>query len=166
MNVDLARRYGRAEGGARVVDDAPVNRPRATTVEAAMGPEGPLAVSTWAGGTTKARFLGWVRGELAPLLRAGDVVAMDNLSAHRAAGVADAVRARGARVLYLPPYSPDLNPVEKMWSKMKALLRGLRARDPGALPGAVGWALAQVTPSDCAGWFRSCGYAVEVPSTA
>lgn len=159
MNVGLARRYGRAQGGARVFDDAPVNRPATTTVEAAVGPGGPLGAATWRGGTTKARFLSWVRSALAPLLREGDVVVMDNLSAHRADGVAEAVEARGARVVYLPPYSPDLNPIEKMWSKMKALLRGERVRDPGALPGAVARALARVTPSDCAGWYRSCGYA-------
>ena len=156
----MARRYGRAEGGARVVDDAPVNRPSVTTVEAAMGPGGPVAARTWAGGTTRERFLAYVRDALAPALRAGDVVVMDNLSAHRAQGVREAVEARGAKVVYLPPYSPDLSPIEKMWSKVKALLRGLRARDPGALPGAVAWALSKVTPSDCEGWFRSCGYSV------
>lgn len=156
--MGLARRYGRARGGARVFDDAPVNRAAATTVEAAVGPPGPLGAATWRGGTTKEGFLSWARCTLAPLLREGDVVVMDSPSAHGADGVAEAVEARGARVVCLPPYSPDLNPIERTWSKMKALLRGERVRDPGALPGAVARALSRVTPSDCAGWYRSCGY--------
>ena len=154
----MARRYGRARGGARCVGSVPRNTPPATTLASSVRLDGTTAWAAWRGGTTKARFLAFVRGVLAPSLREGDVVVMDNLSAHRADGVAEAIEARGASVLYLPPYSPDLNPIEKMWSKVKAALRAAGARTEGALAAATAAAMASVTPSDCRGWFKSCGY--------
>lgn len=158
FNVDMARAYARARGGARAVDHAPENTPAATSVVASVRLGAEVAWDSWGGGTTKGRFVGYVRDVLAPTLRPGDVVVLDNLSAHHAKEVAEVVGAAGASVLFLPPYSPDLNPIEKMWSKVKALVRGLRARDVGPLTRAVAFALSKVTPSDCVGWFRSCGY--------
>jgi transposase len=91
---------------------------------------------------------------------AGDVVVMDNLSAHKVKGVREAIAACGASVLYLPPYSPDLNPIEKCWSKLKSLLRTVGARTREALEAAIGEVIKQVTEADAEGWFGSCGYSV------
>ena len=111
--------------------------------------------ATWHGGMTWAGFLGWVCSSLSPLLRADDVAVMHNLSTHRAAGVAETIGGRGARAVYLLHCSPDLNPIEKMWSKMKTLFRRERVCESGV----VARALSRVTPSDCVGWYRSCGCA-------
>jgi len=103
-------------------------------------------------------FLAFVGQVLGPALRPGDVVVMDNLPAHKVAGVREAVEARGARVLYLPPYSPDLSPIERMWSKVKKLLRDAAARTQQALEAAIAKALDAVTSDDARNWFRGCGY--------
>ena len=95
---------------------------------------------------------------LAPSLRPGDIVIMDNLRAHQSSEVIDLIHARQAEVRFLPSYSPDLNPIEKMWSKVKQLLRVLKARTEDALFEAIGTALCLVTADDARGWFRSCGY--------
>ena len=91
-------------------------------------------------------------------LHAGDIVVMDNLSSHKAAGVREAIEAKGASLLYLPPYSPDLNPIEAMWSKVKQSLRGAAARTSHVLLRAIGDALRSVTLDDCQGFFKGCGY--------
>lgn len=117
------------------------------------------ACTTFEGGTTGTRFLEFVREHLVPILRSGDIVVMDNLRAHHATGVKEAIRAAGADVLYLPPYSPDLNLIELCWSKVKALLRLLGARTVSTLKQAVRDAIAGVTLSDAEGWFLHCGYA-------
>lgn len=158
VNVDMARAYSRARGGARAVTAVPAGTPTSTTVCAAVRLDGTVVHATWTGGTTGERFVAWVREALAPALRPGDVVVMDNLGAHHVAEVEEALREAGAEARYLPPYSPDLNPIEKMWSKMKALMRGWAVRAADALPGAVGDALSLVTASDCEGWYKSCGY--------
>jgi len=103
-------------------------------------------------------FRAYVCEVLAPQLRAGDVVVMDNLTPHKASGVRQAIEAVGAELHYLPPYSPDLNPIENMWSKVKGKLRSLAARSIDSLHDAIGTALATVTPDDCIGFFRHCGY--------
>lgn len=95
---------------------------------------------------------------LAPNLKPHDIVVMDNLSSHKAKGVAEAIHAVDADVWYLPPYSPDLNPIEKMWSKVKAILRSIKARDFKTLIDAIATALRKVTPADLSGYFQSCGY--------
>jgi transposase len=93
-----------------------------------------------------------------PTLKAGDIVVMDNLSAHKNQKVRDLIESAGAELWFLPPYSPDLNPIEKMWSKIKAILRALKARTEEALINAIATALEAVTTSDAKGWFESCGY--------
>jgi len=103
-------------------------------------------------------FRTYVREVLAPHLRPGEVVVMDNLAPHKAAGVREAIEAAGATLRYLPPYSPDFNPIENLWSKVKARLRTLAARSVDALHDAIGAAMSTVTPSDCVGFFRNCGY--------
>jgi len=104
-------------------------------------------------------FLAYIAEFLAPALRPGDVVVMDNLASHKVTGVVAAVEAVGARVLYLPPYSPDFNPIEMCWSKVKEYLRAQAARTRGALDDAIARGLELVTLSDLRGWFKHCGYA-------
>lgn len=106
-------------------------------------------------------FRAYVEQMLAPALELDDVVVMDNLSSHKVAGVSEAIEAVGARLLYLPPYSPDLNPIEKMWSKVKTVLRRMAARDLDGLIHAIGCALRAVQPEECTHYFQSCGYATD-----
>ena len=119
---------------------------------------GPLAAVTVDAAVDADAFVTWAREVLAPCLSPGDVVVMDNLPAHKVPGVAEAIGAAGAGVRYLPPYSPDYNPIENMWSKVKAHLRAAAARTFDALGEAIGQAMASVTPADCRGFFAHCGY--------
>ncbi len=107
-----------------------------------------------------AAFATWAEHVLAPTLEAGDIVVMDNLAVHKNTAARLAIEARGAAVWDLPPYSPDLNPIEKMWSKIKTLLRKAKARDPETLSKAIGDAMEKVTHSDIVNWFASCGYSL------
>ena len=112
----------------------------------------------FAGALDRRTFAAYVKESLAPALKEGDVVVMDNLRAHKSSAAQQAIEEHGARVLFLPAYSPDLNPIEKMWSKVKQLLRGLKAWNDDELFTAIGQALDKVTASDAKGWFASCGY--------
>ncbi len=103
-------------------------------------------------------FSDYIEQVLGPSLKVGDVVVMDNLSAHKVKGIEELLQARGARSLYLPPYSPDLNPIEKTWSKFKQFLRAAKARTQQTLDQAVTDALKTITPENAAAWFRHCGY--------
>ena len=103
-------------------------------------------------------FRGYIERMLAPTFHAGDIVVMDNLSSHKTAGVREAIEAVDGSLLYLPPYSPDFNPIEAMWSKVKQSLRGAAARNSRTLLKAIGEALRTVTLQDCQGFFRGCGY--------
>jgi transposase len=120
--------------------------------------DGSTACMTLQGPTDTEVFRAYVREILSPTLRAGDLVVMDNLCPHKSDLTLALIRAAGAEVLFLPAYSPDLNPIEKMWSKVKGLLRSAQARTPTKLVHAIGAALAQVTPQDALNWFASCGY--------
>jgi transposase len=122
--------------------------------------DGTTAAMTIDGPTTSEVFRAYVEHILVPTLRLGDIVVLDNLSPHKDKAAVALIEAAGAEVRPLPPYSPDLNPIEKMWSKVKASLRRTKARDPDALLAAIGSALAEVTPQDAAGWFASCGYSI------
>ena len=102
-------------------------------------------------------FRAYVSAVLVPTLRPGDIVVMDNLSPHKSDPTLALITNAGAQAIFLPAYSPDFNPIEKMWSKVKNLLRGAEARTPDALITAIGHALAKVTPQDALGWFTSCG---------
>jgi transposase len=102
-------------------------------------------------------FLAYIEQVLGPKLRPGDVVVMDNLSAHKVAGVEQLIQAAGAELLYLPPYSPDLNPIEKAWAKLKQLLRSAKARTAEALNQAIAELLPQITPQNAQAWFRHSG---------
>jgi transposase len=155
----LARLRGRCPEGERLVASAPHGHWKTYTMLAAVRTTGPCAAALVDGPVDADVFRAYTGLVLAPALRPGDVVVMDNLQPHKAAGVRERVEAAGASLLYLPPYSPDFNPIENMWSKVKQLLRSAAARTFEALQRAVWAALDAVTPDDCRGFFAHCGYA-------
>lgn len=159
----MARPRGRAAAGERVVAEVPHGHWSITTMIAAINLTGVVASMIFQGPTDAEAFATYVEQVLGPELKSGDIVAMDNLSSHKTARVQQAIEARGATVRFLPPYSPDLNPIEKVWSKVKTALRSSAARTVAALWDAMGLALAQVTASDCQGFFASSG--IPVPAT-
>jgi len=158
VNVAMTRLYGRAPRGERVVGSAPQNYGENVTMLGALSATGLSALMTVDGATDGEVFAAFVREVLAPTLEPGDIVVLDNLGAHRCAAAREAVEARGARLVFLPPYSPDLNPIERCWSKIKASLRGAKARTREALEAAIRRAIAAVTESDARAWFKHCGY--------
>ena len=158
VNIGMMRRYGRGRGGKRVVDHSPLNKPKGTTVLSAIRTNGIFAQASYQGGTTKEKFLQYVKESLTPDLHPEDIVVMDNLSAHHAPQIADMIRQTGAQLLYLPPYSPDFNSIEKLWSKLKAYLRKSRALTHHTLDLALHNAFSSVTSSDCKNWFSATGY--------
>jgi transposase len=156
--TDMARSHARSPRGDRAAAKVPRAGRKSLSAVAAMTVAGMLAAATVDGSVDADAFRAFVADALVPALRPGQVVVMDNLSSHKAAGVAAAVEAAGCRVLYLPPYSPDLNPIENAIAKMKSALRKAAARTVPTLAAAIGTALASVTPSDAVGFFRHCGY--------
>lgn len=159
-NLALTRLFGRASPGARVCEGVPQNYGENVTMLAALSVEGVSAPMTVNGAVDGAVFLAYIREVLAPCLREGDIVVMDNLGAHRGAAIKEAVEAKGARLEYLPPYSPDYNPIEKCWSKIKTALRKAKARTREALEAALKQALLTISEADARGWFTHCGYPV------
>lgn len=158
INLAMTRLYGRAPRGERALGSAPQHYGQNVTILGALSCTGLEAVMTIEGATDADVFRAYVREVLCPTLREGDLVIADNLSAHKAAGVQEAIAASGARRLYLPPYSPDLNPIERCWAKIKTFLRAAKARTREALDAAVMHALATVTESDARAWFAHSGY--------
>jgi len=150
--------YSRSLVGERAVGKAPKNHGKNMTVVGAIALDGIRAMMAYEGGTTKPAFLHFVRHALVPSLRRGDVVVWDNLKAHYAEGVREAIEEVGATVLFLPPYSPELNPIEPMWSKLKTLLRREEARTLRTLALALGQCSTEIKHSDLIGWFTHCGY--------
>ena len=158
VNIGLTRRYGRAIGKARVHGSAPLNVPTSQTVLASVRLNGQITYTMYPGGTSGERFLDYLKNVLIPTLHKGGIVVMDNMRSHHVKGVEEVLRAAGIIPLYLPPYSPDLNPIEMLWSKMKAILRKLGCNIAVLLPQMVAHALALVSPEDCFGWFTADGY--------
>jgi transposase len=156
--TNMCRTHARAPRGERAVAKVPRGHWRVLATVAAMTVGGMLAAATVDAAVDGDVFRAFVRDGLVPALRPGQVVVMDNLSSHVVAGVRAMIEAAGCRVLYLPPYSPDLNPIENAISKMKARLRKAAARTVAALGHAVRAAAGSVTASDAAGFFRHCGY--------
>jgi transposase len=154
----MTRRYGRAPRGQRVIGAVPQNYGKRLTVLAALDRHGMRAAMTVEGATDGALFLVFRRRVLCPQLRPGDMVVLDNLTAHRVAGVAEALTEVGATLHYLPPYSPDYDPMELAWSKMKTLLRSRAARTRPHLRRALGSALQAITSQEARAWFRHDGY--------
>lgn len=157
----MIRRYGRATPGQRVVDHVPDNYGTNYTMLAALGLDGIHAPWVVDGAVNGDIFRWWVRDVLCPTLRPGDIVLWDNLSAHKVAGVEALLATRGARLLRLSPYSPDFNPIEQCWSKIKTALRRAKARTVDALIDAIKQALDTITETDIRGWFTHCGYSIQ-----
>jgi transposase len=154
----MTRLRGRSPKGERLVCHAPHGHWRTTTMISSVRLDGSTACMTIEGATNTEVFQAYVREVLVPSLRPGDIVVMDNLGAHKNERTISLIEQAGAEVRFLPAYSPDLNPIEMMWSKVKALLRKSRARNHPDLLAAIASALAAVTPNDALGWFTSCGY--------
>lgn len=156
----MTRLRGRAPRGQRVHDSAPAGHWCTTTMISSIRIDGSTACMTVDGATDTDVFEAFVGSVLAPTLKPGDVVVMDNLSPHKAPETIRRIEQTGAQVRFLPAYSPDLNPIEKMWSKVKEFLRSAKARTEEALWAAIAAALKAITPRDARNWFASCGYGI------
>jgi transposase len=154
----MTRLRGWGPRGERLVDAAPYGHWKTTTFVAGLRLDGVIAPCVLDGAMTGEVFRAYVEQMLAPSLRPGDVVVMDNLPAHKVAGVHQAIRAVGASLLYLPSYSPDLNPIEQLFAKLKALLRKAAARTKDALWTTIGTSLDAFTPAECRNYLVNAGY--------
>lgn len=154
VSTQMTRVYARAPRGRRIHHDVPGGHWKIVTILGAMDHRGMLATMTVAAATDREVFLAYLDEVLCPKLRPGHVVVMDNLSAHKVDGVRERIERAGASLLYLPPYSPDLNPIEKAWSKLKQSLRAIGARSEETLHHAVAHLLPSITPNDATAWFR------------
>jgi transposase len=158
-NTQMTRRYGRSPVGQRLVCSVPQGHYQTTTMIAAVRLKGPQAPWLFEGAMDGELFLAWVKQGLVPVLQPDDVVILDNLSTHKVAGVQAAIEAVGARLEYLPPYSPDFNPIENLWSKVKQGVKSQAPRNARQLFQAAGAAFDTVTPEDCHSFFLHAGYA-------
>lgn len=161
IDTGMTRLYGRAPTNERVNDYVPDVRFQRTSVLSTIRLDGTQIPIVFDGTLNGKLFKKYVDDFLSPSLSEGDIVILDNSSVHRAKGVLDSIAARGAVALFLPPYSPDFNPIELMWSKVKSTLRALKARSPETLVDALNYALSSITPDDIANWFRHDGYALQ-----
>lgn len=159
--TNMVRRYGWGPKGERLVDAAPHGHWRTTTFVAGLRSTGVIAPLVLDGPMTGETFHAYVEQVLAPALAPGDIVVMDNLPAHKVARIRQAVAAVGASVLYLPPYSPDLNPIEQMFAKLKALLRKAAARTRDGLWETIGRLIETFSSSECQNYIQNSGYAFE-----
>jgi transposase len=158
--TNMTRLYGRGPRGARVYDHVPHGRWETTTMIAAIGRNGAQAPWVLEGPMDGDAFAIWAEKVFVPTLEPTDIVVMDNLSVHRNPAALAAIKTTGAKIWALPPYSHDLNPIEKMWSKVKAYLRKVKARDSESLYKAIGRAMELVTKKDVRNWFAACGYSL------
>lgn len=158
FNTQMSRYWGWAEPGRRVPEAIPAGHWRSFTLLGALTTSGLLASMTIEAATDTDVFQAFLDQVLCPRLQPGQIVVMDNLSAHQAAAVRRSIEAVGAHLLYLPPYSPDLNPIEKCWSKIKQALRSLKARTAEALEAALVTALTSISAENAQAWLRYCGY--------
>jgi len=156
VTTRMTRTYGRARRGVRIHEATPQGHWKILTMLGAMSACGMLAMMTIEEATDSDIFLAYLDHVLCPKLKPGDVVVMDNLSAHKVDGVHQRIEQCGAELLYLPPYSPDLNPIEKAWAALKQILRSAKARSAEALDLAIAQALPAITPENAQAWFRLC----------
>ena len=159
VNTNMTRIYGRSLGGARSVDKAPLNTPVNTTILSSIRINGETSYTTYSGGTTKDKFIEYLKNVLIPSLHEGDIIVMDNMRTHHVKEVSEIINnsEKLLTLLYLPPYSPDFNPIEMMWSKIKSVLRMIKIRNISMLPDAIKTAFSKITSSDCIGWFSAVG---------
>jgi transposase len=156
--TNMTRTYGRSLLGSRLIEKTPCGRWQTTTFIGALRAEGFVAPLTVDGAINGPLFRAWVEQHLAPTLRPGDIVVMDNLSSHKVTGVRQAIESAGAELRYLPPYSPDLNPIELAFSKLKKLLRDGAERTVDKLWKLCGSLLEEFTETECRRYFKHCGY--------
>ena len=154
----MVRLYGRCDVGYRVVDTAPQGHWNTSTFIAGLREDRLTAPCVFSGAVDDEMFIAYVEQVLVPTLTQGDIVIMDNLPAHKVPGVREAIEAAGASLLYLPPYSPDLNPIEQAFAKLKSLLRARALRTIDALWNALGNIVDCFTPTECANFMRHAGY--------
>jgi len=157
--TNMTRLYGRSLRGNRCHDSAPNGQWETVTILSSLRLDGSTESVVFTGAVDREMFDEYIKVFLAPCLRPGDIVIADNLSPHKSQRACDAVKESQAELIFLPAYSPDLNPIEEMWSKVKQVLRGLKARTHDDLFDAIRTALECVSTSDAQGWFESCGYA-------
>jgi transposase len=160
LKTDLTRLRGWAEGGNRLVEAVPSGKWQTSTLVHAIALDGTRAAMVLDGPMNGESFAGFCQWLLAPALHPGDLVVMDNLSSHKSASAVEAIEAVGAEVIYLPPYSPDLNPIENIFSKVKQLIRGLQPRSFRNIVEAVEQILPKITLDDLLATFLHCGYAI------
>ena len=158
VSTQMTRLYARCAGGARIHETTPDGRWKILTILGAICTRGMLATMTIEAATDREIFLAYLDEVLCPKLRLGDVVIMDNLSSHKVSGVREAIEEQGATLLYLPPYSPDLNPIELAFSKLKRLLRDAAERTLEALWKTIGRLLDRFTSKECENYIRHCGF--------
>ena len=164
VRTDLIRRYGRGLSGARVPDHTPDGRWHTTTFLGALRVTGLTAPAVFDGPIDGASLLAYIEPVLMPTLAPGDIVIMDNLSCHKSPAVRQAIEAVGAQLWFLPKYSPDLNPIELAFAKLKAILRKARCRTREVLWHTIGTAVPGYDPAECRNYFRHCGYSVATTS--
>ena len=157
-STNMTRRYGRCPKGERLVCPVPHGHWKTTTFIAALRLDGLTAPLVIDGALNGDLFVAYVEQQLAPTLQAGDVVILDNLSSHKRAAARAAIEAAGATVRFLPPYSPDLNPIEQVFAKLKAMLREAQRRTVDGLWNFLGQSLDAFAPQECRNYFRHCGY--------
>ena len=160
--TNMVRTHGRCPKGQRLLSSAPAGHWNTTTMIAAIGLDGVHAPFALDGAIDGDAFLVYVEKVLFPTLRGGEIVVLDNLSSHKLPRVVELINSAGAEVWYLPPYSPDFNPIEPMWSKVKQVLRTIAARTFDGLVEAIRTALERVSTSDLLGWFTHCGYTTAI----
>jgi transposase len=156
--TNMTRLYGRAPRGKRLISAIPHGHWKTSTFIGALRCDGLVAPSVFDGPINGELFLAYVQQVLVPTLRPGDIVIMDNLRSHKVAGVREAIEAAGATLMFIPPYSPDLNPIEMAFAKLKALLRAKAIRTVEALWNTLGTIVGCFTPKECANYFRHDGY--------
>lgn len=154
----MTRLYGRAKKGERCYGYAPNGHWKSMTMVSSINYAGETQCMVVDGATDRYVFEAYIKKVLCPALKSGDIVVMDNLPAHKTNKIREYIEECGAKLAYLPPYSPDLNPIENMWSKIKQYLRGVEERSWSGLEDAIATALDQVSASDAFGWFKNCGY--------
>jgi transposase len=158
VTTDLLRRYGRSPRGVRLRDHTPCGHWETHTIVAALRPDGLTAPAVFDGPIDNASFRAYVEQVLVPTLRPGDVVVLDNLAVHKQPEVGAAIAAAGAQIRFLPPYSPDFNPIEMAFAKLKAFMRAARPRTFDQVSALTAAALALFTPAECRNYVRHCGY--------
>ena len=163
VTTQMTRAWGRAPKGQRISEATPQGRWKVLTTLGAMSLRGMEAVMTVESATDGEVFFTYLEQVLCPKLASGAVLILDNLSAHKVAGIQELIERCGARLIYLPPYSPDLNPIEKAWFKFKQFLRSAKARTQQALDLAIAQALKTISTENAAAWFRHCGYRTQQP---